>query len=133
MKYKKLTLVFLVILFLFFFTLDTKALSVEHNNLFYELTFPFEESDYDIFVRRGVDHDNYIRVFAFPKGSVKATYNSDANTIYFYSHGGDVDYIDLSAKNTVDIISTWPYIYNKTIDYDSNQNYAEMGLRFKCK
>lgn len=104
MKYKKLTLVFLVILFLLIFSINLNAFSFETTEgEVYNFSFEFNEDDYDFFVRDGVQWDNFIRVYAVPKGTVKLTYglNDVENTVFFENISSDtITYYNMCVKKS---------------------------------
>lgn len=104
MKYKKLTLVFLVILFLLIFSINLNAFSFETTEgEVYNFSFEFNEDDYDFFIRDGVKYDNYIRVYAVPQGTVKLTYgmNGEEKTVFFKNISSDtITYYNMCVKKS---------------------------------
>lgn len=122
------TLVFFIFIFFLINFNECDALTFKSGSDSYNLTFPFNESDYDIFIRRGVSGDNFIRALVFPKGSVNAIYDDDDNVVLIYSSTGeDVDYFEYSNRQST-TIDSWGFFNNRTIDVDDINNFVNMGF-----
>lgn len=108
------TLVFFIfIIFLINFN-ECDALTFKSGDETYDLSFPFDESSFDIYVRRGVSGDNWIRAFAFPKNTVEATFDGDSIINFKNITDENITYYDLSSPQTTTVVN-WSYTYNRTL------------------
>ena len=108
------TLVFFIfIIFLINFN-ECDALTFKSGDETYDLSFPFDESSFDIYVRRGVSGDNWIRAFAFPKNTVEATFDGDSIINFKNITNENITYYDLSSPQTTTVVN-WSYTYNRTM------------------